>query len=125
MARRGESDSDRLARLRDFLAGAEALAERGLTEGEKRTAKRRVRELRGKIRRLQKKLSDAEPDVDVTVTGGGYMVSPQSTAAREWVDTNVEVPDWSWMGGSFPVGHRYIEDLVEGMQDAGLRVIFE
>ncbi len=49
-----------------------------------------------------------------------YMVEVKSDAARDWVNENVPLEDWQWMGNSFVVDHHYIEDLELGMQDAGL-----
>lgn len=61
---------------------------------------------------------------DVLVTGGGtmYQVWPLSDEAKAWVEENVQLEGWQWLGQSFGVEHRYIENLVEGMQQAGLSV---
>jgi hypothetical protein len=48
-----------------------------------------------------------------------YLVTPKSQQAREWVDENVYLEPWQWLGGSFAVDHHFIEDLEQGMVDAG------
>jgi hypothetical protein len=61
---------------------------------------------------------------DVLVHGGGsvFHVEPVSLAAREWVDENVPLEAWQWLGSGFGVEHRYIGDLVDGMRGDGLLV---
>jgi hypothetical protein len=45
-----------------------------------------------------------------------------TAAGRDWIDENVASEDWQWMGLSLAVDVRYVENLVEGMQEAGLTV---
>lgn len=63
-------------------------------------------------------------EIDVRVTGGGsmYHVTPLTEAAKEWVNENVHLEDWQWLGSGFGVEWRYLDNLVEGMTDAGLTV---
>lgn len=65
---------------------------------------------------------EREPDVRVSGGGSIYMVEPVSETALTWVEENVGLESWQWMGDAFAVEHRYIENLVAGMQDAGLTV---
>jgi len=64
------------------------------------------------------------PQADVTVSGSGtmYLVTPLSDEAKAWVEENVPLEDWQWLGNGFGVEHRYIGNLVQGMQEAGLVV---
>jgi hypothetical protein len=64
------------------------------------------------------------PQADVHVSGGGtmYLVTPLSDEAKAWVEENVPLEDWQWLGSGFGVEHRYIGNLVEGMREAGLVV---
>ena len=48
-----------------------------------------------------------------------YLVTPKSQQAKEWVKENVELEPWQWMGDSFSVDHHYVEDLEQGMLEAG------
>src|SRR4051794_18638677 len=60
------------------------------------------------------------PDVRVTNEGAAYMVEPVTDGARQWVNQNVVVERWQWVGGSFAVDHRFIQRLVDGMREDGL-----
>lgn len=63
------------------------------------------------------------PNIDFGVTNNGSTVSflLYSDEARAWVDTNVELEGWQWLGQStFAVDHRFAEPLIEGMRSAGL-----
>lgn len=61
--------------------------------------------------------------MDIKIVGSGslYMVYPQTEAAKEWVEENVEVPEYGSVD-SFSVEHRYIEDLTIGMLNEGFTV---
>jgi hypothetical protein len=61
-------------------------------------------------------------DVSVANHGSVIMVRPISDEAKAWVDENVPLEDWQWMGGAFAVDPHYIENLVDGMRGDGLSV---
>lgn len=65
-----------------------------------------------------------EPDVIVTGSGTIYRLSARTAAAREWIDANVEIPDYMRLGSgtSFCCEHRYVGGIVAGMQAEGLVV---
>lgn len=63
-----------------------------------------------------------KPDVVVANHGSVIMITPRTQAAREWVDENVGIEDWQWIGGAFACEPRMLGDLVNGMRDAGLGV---
>lgn len=42
-----------------------------------------------------------------------YLFIPLTERCRTWVDENVGVEDWQWLGSGFGVDHRYIGTLVE------------
>ncbi len=66
------------------------------------------------------------PDAKVTGHGSLFMVWPISKEARHWVDDRVQLEGYQWMGrASFCVEHGYIENLVAGMREDGLRVEVE
>lgn len=61
--------------------------------------------------------------VDITVQGQGvYSVFPLTVAAREWVERNVSLEPWQWLGQSFVVESGYIEALTRGMVRDALTV---
>ena len=50
------------------------------------------------------------------------LVVPLSPAAKEWVDDNLALEGWQWLGAGFACEPRYAGDLAQGMSDAGLVV---
>jgi hypothetical protein len=61
---------------------------------------------------------------DITVSGGGtvYLFTPETAVASAWLDDNVQLERWHWLGRGFGVEHRYAGALIEGMLTDGLRV---
>lgn len=64
----------------------------------------------------------ALPAADVLITNHGSVVQfwPLTPAATEWIDDNVSLESWQWLGASFNVDWRYADPLMEGMHEAGL-----
>ncbi len=63
-------------------------------------------------------------DVIVENRGSVCMVTPMSPEASEWVDQNVSLESWQWLGASFACEPRYVPSLIEGMHEDGLTVEF-
>jgi len=63
-----------------------------------------------------------QPDVKIDNQGTIWMFHPLSETAKQWVDENVNLETYQWMGPRFAVEHRYVTDLVQGMRAAGLTV---
>jgi len=61
-------------------------------------------------------------DVLIENHGSIAMFTPMTPAAHEWVDDNVEVESWQKMGPSIACEPRCLDNLVEGMREAGLVV---
>jgi hypothetical protein len=63
------------------------------------------------------------PEPDVTLTGGGsvYLLILHTAIAREWVDAHVS-SDRQMLGAALAVEHRFVGDILEGMQQDGLSV---
>lgn len=62
---------------------------------------------------------------DVRLSGVGssvVMVEPVSQEAKDWVQENVGLEGWQWMGPAFAVEPRMLDNLIAGMEDAGLSV---
>jgi len=49
-----------------------------------------------------------------------FMVKAITEQAKDWVDENLQLEDWQWLGDMFSVEWRYIEDLESGMEGDGL-----
>ena len=63
-----------------------------------------------------------KPDVRIKGYGSLFLFCPLTKAASKWVKENVSLESWQWIGGEFSVEHRMVENLIQGMQDAGLRI---
>lgn len=62
-----------------------------------------------------------QPDVFVRNEGSIFLLTPMTDAAREWIGEHIP-EDAQYMGRSLVVEHRYVEDIVAGMQVDGLIV---
>ena len=62
--------------------------------------------------------------VDIKVENHGSIIlfTPLTTKAKRWVNENLPLESWQWLGKSFAVEPRYADDLVSGMQNDGLKV---
>jgi hypothetical protein len=61
-------------------------------------------------------------DFSLSDHGSVALVTPLSPSAREWVDENVSLESWQWVGGSFACDPRYVDDLVAGITGDGLTI---
>lgn len=68
------------------------------------------------------KNEQAQPDVQIENHGTVALVTPITPAAKQWVDENVAVESWQWLGQSFAAEPRSIPNLVAGMRNDGLTV---
>ena len=50
-----------------------------------------------------------------------YLLIPWSEEARAWIEENVDYEGYQMVGQGIGVEHRYIKDLVRGMQECGLQ----
>lgn len=64
-------------------------------------------------------------DVLVRNEGTVVLLTPKSIEARAWVDENLGLESWQWLGDSFAVEWRYAPNVVDGMIGDGLEVIPE
>lgn len=51
-----------------------------------------------------------------------YLLHPHTDAAREWLKENILGHEQQYFGNSLVVEHRYIADIVAGIQADGLDV---
>ncbi len=63
-----------------------------------------------------------KPDVSVANHGSICMIQPLTQAAKDWVEENVPLESWQFMGTAFSCEPRYVDNLVEGMRGDGLVV---
>ena len=62
------------------------------------------------------------PDVEFLNHGSIMLVVPLTPAAKDWVDDNLALCTWQWMGNGFACEPRYASDLANGMTNDGLVV---
>jgi hypothetical protein len=60
------------------------------------------------------------PDVLVRNEGTVFVFCPLTSAAKEWIDENVESEAYQWFGNALVVEHRFAWGLGRGMKDARL-----
>lgn len=60
-------------------------------------------------------------DFSIDNQGTIFLVQPNNEAAKQWLADNVE-DGAQWFSSSLVVEHRYIQDLVAGMREAGFSV---
>jgi hypothetical protein len=61
---------------------------------------------------------------DVTIDNQGSIVRviPETQQAKDWIQENTDTESWQWFGNALCVEWRYADDLIAGMQAAGLAV---
>lgn len=62
------------------------------------------------------------PDVVVANCGTLWAMCPMTDAAKTWVNENVMLEGYQWLGNSFYVEARYAPALLEGMKESGLAI---
>ena len=53
---------------------------------------------------------------EVRDEGTVVLIIPMTEFAKKWIDENVQVDSWQWLGQGFAVDHRCAEDLLQGLQ---------
>lgn len=61
-------------------------------------------------------------DVQVLNEGSVIGLLPQSPAAQDWIDSNLETEGWQWLGPTLWVDHRMAGNIIDGMINDGLEV---
>lgn len=62
------------------------------------------------------------PDFRVSAHGSVTLIHVLSDAARDWVDENVALEGWQWLGDAFACEPRYVGNLIDGIEADGLVV---
>ena len=68
------------------------------------------------------KTIENENDVEIHNHGSVVMVLPLTKAAMEWVQGNVSLESWQWLGGGFACEPRMVQNLIDGMENDGLTI---
>lgn len=60
---------------------------------------------------------------DFTIENHGsiFLLRPNTVVAREWIVQNIQ-PDAQWYGDAVAVEHRYIDDIIDGITNAGMTI---
>jgi len=63
---------------------------------------------------------------DFTVQGNPgdtvFLLCPQSEAASAWIEEHIP-EDATYLGSAVAIEHRYIQDIIQGIQSDGLEVL--
>jgi hypothetical protein len=44
-------------------------------------------------------------------------ITPISETARQWVDENLSLEPWQWLGEGFGIEHRYADEIIQAMAE--------
>ena len=50
-----------------------------------------------------------------------YILTPTTDEARAWFDESVQAEPWQRFGRGITVEHRYVQDILVGLEEAGLQ----
>jgi len=64
-------------------------------------------------------------DVLVRNEGSIIMLTPSTPEGKAWIDENLGLESWQWLGNSCAIEWRYAPDIIDGMRRDGLDVIPE
>jgi hypothetical protein len=64
--------------------------------------------------------------IDVRIINEGIIIGfqPITAIAKEWFDENVQSERWQWLGNVLGIDHRYAEDIIAALAEAGMEVQF-
>jgi hypothetical protein len=62
-----------------------------------------------------------EADIILENHGSIWLFRPSTESARQWLEENTQ-SDAQWFGGALVVEPRYVDPLVEGLQENGFTV---
>jgi hypothetical protein len=60
-----------------------------------------------------------QPDFTVRDEGTIIMLRPNTDAARDWLDENVQSESWQWQGMFLCIDHRVAQPLIDGIEEEG------
>jgi len=53
----------------------------------------------------------------VTDEGTVVFITPISETARQWVDENLSLEAWQYLGDGFGIEHRYADEIIRAMAE--------
>lgn len=53
----------------------------------------------------------------VTDEGTVVFITPVSDVARQWVDENLSLEPWQYLGDGFGIEHRYADEIIQAMAE--------
>ena len=62
-------------------------------------------------------------DVEINHCGSVVMFAALTQKSLAWIEENVSLESWQWMGNAIAVDPRYVMNLAEGMRADGLIVV--
>jgi len=65
------------------------------------------------------KMRKPKADFKVEDNGSVVLIVPMNRGAREWVDENVYLESWQWIGGGLACEPGMAGDLLAGIDEAG------
>ena len=61
-------------------------------------------------------------DIKIDNEGSIIVITPLTSEARIWIDENCNIESWQWIGESLAIDHRFAENIILGLADAGFNV---
>jgi hypothetical protein len=65
------------------------------------------------------------PDVLVEDQGTIIILVQLTETGEQWVNENLQTEPWQWVGGAVCVDHRMAAQILEGMEDDGLKLSYD
>lgn len=59
------------------------------------------------------------PDFRIEYHGTITLLQPCTEACWTWLEDNVAYDDWQWFGNKLAIEPRYLDNLLQGLHDAG------
>lgn len=63
------------------------------------------------------------PDLEIRNEGSIFLVDARTDAGARWIGENVDIENAQFFGQALVVEHRFIQDLVNGAIESGLKVV--
>lgn len=61
-------------------------------------------------------------DVRLSFHGSIVLLSPETDIARDWIEAHIDTEAAQFWAGALAVEPRYLEPILEGMREEGLRI---
>ena len=74
------------------------------------------------MKNTKKQKRTKRPDFTLDNEGSIFLLTPNNKRASSWITKNVQVESWQRFGKGVAVDQRYVDDLVNGIQEAGFVV---